>query len=212
MSNQMSNQVFPNHSVAPICIGKIYSLYRTHGTNVYRLYINTTDEIVSIVDDNDLDTLIHTLNEIKAYHVTCGHPYIIKLNLDVIEMGISVFKRLYRALVQHYDNMDTYIYNAVGYGALLATLGRGKILHVDANYYLYLPKKDVDNNPNLIEFTKRHFGPVADIWGTDDSEAHRFSLGMKFSIDELYSRKLIDYVDTYDEVVTAKDYIWRNDK
>ena len=102
--------------------------------------------------------------------------------------------------------------NAVGYGILLATLGRSKTIHIDANYYLYLPKKDVDNNPNLIEFTKRHFGPVADIWGTDDSEAHRFSLGMKFTIDELYSRKLIGYVDTYDRIFTAKDFIQLNNK
>ena len=209
----MSSQVFPNHAVAPLCAGKIYSLYRMPGSNAYTLTIKSNDEILAIVDkETELDTLTHILNEIKTYQTVYGYSYVIRLNLDILEMDIDTFKYLYRALIQHNNDMDVYIYNAVGYGILLATLGRSKTIHIDANYYLYLPKKDVDNNPNLIEFTKRHFGPVADIWGTDDSEAHRFSLGMKFTIDELYSRKLIDYVDTYDRIFTAKDFIQLNNK
>lgn len=209
----MSSQVFPNHSVAPLCAGKIYSLYRTSDSNAYELTIKSKDEILAIVDkETELDTLANALNEIKTFQTVYGYSYVIKLNLDILEMDIDTFKYLYRILRQHSSDMDVYIYNAVGYGILLATLGCSKTIHIDANYYLYLPKKDVDNNPNLIEFTKRHFGPVADIWGTDDSEAHRFSLGMKFTIDELYSRKLIDYVDTYDRIFTAKDFIQLNNK
>ena len=209
----MSNQVFPNHSVAPICIGKIYSLYRTQDSNAYELTIKSKDDILAVVDkETELDTLAHALNEIKTFQMVYGYSYVIKLNLDILEMDMDTFKYLYRVLRQHSNDMDVYIYNAVGYGALLATLGRSKTIHIDANYYLYLPKKDVDNNPNLIDFTKRLFGPVADIWGTEDSEAHKFSLGMKFSIEELYSRRLIDYIDTYDRIFTVKDFILLNNK
>ena len=198
----MPTTVFPNHAVAPLCAGKIYTLYRVPGCNVYELTIRAKDGVSAVVDgDSDLDTLVHTLNEIKTFQIAYGYQYVIKLNLDVVTMDVDTFKYLYRALMLHNNDIEVYIYNAIGYGAILATLGRSKTLHIDAEYCLNASKKDITNNPNIMELIKSQFGKYLNDLTSSDKEWDEdiFYLGITFSIEDLNKYNLIDYVDAYDK-------------
>ena len=203
----MSTQVFPNHSVAPLCAGKIYSLYRMPGSNAYELTIKSKDKILAVVDkETELDMLIHILNEIKTYQTVYGYSYVIRLNLDILEMDIDTFKYLYRALILHNNDMDVYIYNAIGYGAILATLGRSKTMQIDGTYDLCIPKQDIARNPKIIELIKNQFARYLNELALSGEkwEEDIFYLGITFTIEDLCKHNLIDYVDAYDRIYSNK--------
>ena len=203
----MPTNVFPNHSVAPLCAGKIYTLYRMPGSNAYTLTIKSNDEILAIVDkETELDTLTHILNEIKTYQTVYGYSYVIRLNLDITEMDIDTFKYLYRALIQHNNDMDVYIYNAIGYGAILATLGRSKTMQIDGAYELCISKKDITRNPKIVELIKNQFARYLNELALSGEkwEDDIFYLGITFTIEDLCKHNLIDYVDAYDRIYSSK--------
>lgn len=203
----MPTTVFPNHAVAPLCAGKIYSLYRMPGSNAYTLTIKSKDEILAVVDkETELDTLTHILNEIKICSTVYGYPYTIKLNLDILEMDIDTFKYLYRALIQHNNEMDVYIYNVIGYGTLLATLGRSKTMQIDGAYELRISKKDITRNPKIVELIKNQFARYLNKLALSGEkwEDDIFYLGITFTIEDLCKHNLIDYVDAYDRIYSSK--------
>ena len=190
-----------------MCAGKIYTLYRIPGCNVYELTIRIKDEILAIVDgESELDTLVHTLNEIKTYQTAYGYPYVIKLNLDVITMDIDTFKYLYRALMLHNNDIEVYIYNAIGYGAILATLGRSKTMQIDGAYELCIPNIDITRNPKIVELIKSQFARYLNELALSGEkwEDDTFYLGITFTIEDLCKHNLIDYVDAYDRIYSNK--------
>lgn len=195
----MSN-LFPVQSVAPLCAGKAFALYRETESNIYVLYIN------DLMDTEGLSTLRHALNDIKSLWSRYRYDYVIKLTIHATAGVYDAYNILFNALYQHRNNLQVHIEYAYGYAALLAMLASQRSIDVNATFTLSFPflakrygKEDVNvalwvNNLLKDKLPKENLIAI---------QSGRY---ISLSVEELCKLEMVDYVYENDKRMSAMAY------
>lgn len=198
----MSNLVnlFPVQSVAPLCAGKSFALYRETESNIYVLYIN------DMVDTEGLLTLRHTLNDIKSLWSKYQYDYLIKLNINDPAGVYRAYNILFNALYPHRDNLQAHIEYAYGYAALLAMLASQRSIDVNATFTLsfpFLAKKYGQEDANVAIWVNNL---LRDKLPKENLMAIQSGRTIRLSVEELCNLGMVDYVYEDSKRISAMEY------
>lgn len=196
----MSNNLFPVQSVAPLCAGKSFALYRETESNIYVLYIN------DIMNGEDLSTLRHALNDIKSLWARYRYDYLIKLNIHAKAGIYDAYNILFNALYQHRDNLQVHIEYAYGYAALLAMLAPQRSIDVNATFTLSFPffaKRTSQTDVNVAIWVNNL---LRDKLPKETLIAIQSGRTISLSVDELCKLEMVDYVYENDKRTSATAY------